>query len=327
MVGWHLLALLGVEVLLYGGIACYAHRAWEWSAASALALAVAIYLCVRIVLVAAEFILARWQGEPIPEAMAKPPWALAWMYVRELAGWIVVFSIVLPFVPARRSVIDSTPLPARAPGMLPIVLVHGLACNRGNWFWFRHQLARRGFVSYALDYTPWFASIDTYVPQLGAAIEEVCSATGAQRVIVVAHSMGGLVTRDYLERFGHDRVAHVITLGTPHQGTWMTRFGFTPNVRNMATDSAWLAALRDREGRRSHDPYRAFTCLFTYHDNLVTPQHNAVLPGARQIALSGIGHLSLALSPRVLGHVVAEIARVSNAVRAVAGAGDSSSGA
>ena len=102
----------------------------------------------------------------------------------------------------------------------------------------------------------------------------------------------------------------------------------TPLVlRNMATDSAWLAALRDREGRRSHDPYRAFTCLFTYHDNLVTPQHNAVLPGARQIALSGIGHLSLALSPRVIGHVVAEIARMSNAVRAVAGAGDSSSGA
>jgi hypothetical protein len=320
MVGWHLLALLGVEVIAYGGIAYCAHRAWGWSVACALALGIAIYLCVRIVLVAAEFILARWQGEPIPDAMAKPPWAVAWMYLRELAGWIVMFSVVLPFVPARRSIIDSTPLTNGNPGTLPIVLVHGLACNRGNWFWFRRQLARRGLVSFALDYTPWFASIDTYVPQLGAAIEEVCFATGAERVIVVAHSMGGLVTRDYLERFGGDRVAHVITLGTPHQGTWMTRFGFTPNVRNMAMGSEWLAGLQARESLRSRDPYRAFTCVFTYHDNLVTPQHNAVLLGARQIALSGIGHVSLVLSPCVLGHVLEEIARVSGAGRDIPGA-------
>ena len=49
----------------------------------------------------------------------------------------------------------------------------------------------------------------------------------------------------------------------------------------------------------------AFTCLFTYHDNLVTPQTNAVLPGSRPVALSGIGHLSLLLSRDVVGHVTA----------------------
>lgn len=316
MVGWHLLALLGVEIVAYGAVGYYAHLAWGYSPKGAVALALAIYLCIRVVLVAAEFILARWQGEPIPDSMEKPAWALAGMYLRELAGWILMFSIVLPFVPARRSIVGSKAIvraTTDAPRMLPIVLVHGLACNRGNWFWFRHQLARHGHAAFALDYTPWFASIDDYVPQLSAAIDEVCSATGADKAIVVAHSMGGLVTRAYLDRFGHDRVAHVITLGTPHQGTWMTRFGFTPNVRNMATDSEWLARLRDREGRRSSDPYRAFTCVFTYHDNLVTPQHNAVLPGARQIPLSGIGHLSLALSPRVLDRVLEEIARVADA--------------
>jgi len=317
MVGWHLLALLGAEIIAYGGIGYYAHLAWGYSPKGAVALALAIYLCIRVVLVAAEFILARWQGEPIPDSMERPAWALAVMYLRELAGWILMFSIVLPFVPARRSIVGSRAIvgpTTDAARMPPIVLVHGLACNRGNWFWFRHQLARHGHAAFALDYTPWFASIDAYVPQLGAAIDEVCSATGADKVLVVAHSMGGLVTRAYLDRFGHDRVAHVITLGTPHQGTWMTRFGFTPNVRNMATDSEWLARLRDREGRRSSDPYRAFTCVFTYHDNLVTPQHNAVLPGARQIPLTGIGHLSLALSPRVLDYVLEEVARLGDAL-------------
>ena len=115
--------------------------------------------------------------------------------------------------------------------------------------------------------------------------------------------MGGLVTRAYLARYGSARVRHVITLGTPHQGTWMTRFGFTPNVRNMAPDSGWLQALRQREAEGPADPYAMFTCLYTYHDNLVTPQHNATLPGAAKIPVSGIGHLSLALSAGIFRDV------------------------
>ena len=314
MVGWHLLALLGIEMVAYGGIGYFAHRAWGYTTAGGIVLALSIYLCVRILLVAAEFVLARWQGEPIPDAMRQPAWVLAVMYLRELAGWIVMFSIVLPFMPARRSVVGShalAPRGADAAQTLPILLVHGLACNRGNWFWFRQRLTHRGLLAFTMDYTPWFATIDAYVPQLAAAIEEICSATGRNKVIVIAHSMGGLVTRAYLDRFSAEKVAYTITLGTPHQGTWMTRFGFTPNVRNMAVDSAWLSSLREREFRRTQCPYGAFTCVFTYHDNLVTPQHNATLPGAKQIPVAGIGHLSLALSPRVLEHVVAEIERAS----------------
>lgn len=238
------------------------------------------------------------------------------MYLRELAGWIVMFSIVMPFVPARRSIIDRSQrrrLVRASSGALPIVLVHGLACNRGNWLWFRRRLERRGLQTFAMDYTPWFSTIDLYAPQLAAAIDEVRAATGAEQVIVLGHSMGGLVTRAYLDRFGSAKVAHVITLGTPHRGTWMTRFGFTPNVRNMATDSAWLRALGEREAQRSLDPYADFTCVFTYHDNLVAPQHNATLPGAKHIPLSGIGHLSLAISPLVVDRIIEVVAGVSAA--------------
>ena len=124
--------------------------------------------------------------------------------------------------------------------------------------------------------------------------------------------MGGLVCRAYVDRFGANKVAHVITLGTPHQGTWMTKLGISPNVRDMAESSPWLAGLREREAARSAHPYVNFCCIFTYHDNLVTPQTNAVLPGAEMIALSGIGHLSLALSGRVLDNVLNVLARLRN---------------
>ena len=70
---------------------------------------------------------------------------------------------------------------------------------------------------------------------LGKMIQEVLSYTGAEKVILVGHSMGGLAIREYLQRFdtssnshphwvdplsvdGH-KVARVATYGTPHLGS------------------------------------------------------------------------------------------------------------
>jgi pimeloyl-ACP methyl ester carboxylesterase len=304
MLGWHLLVLLGIEVVAYGGVGWWLSTVRGWAAPAAALLAVSIYIAVRVVLIAAEFLLARRHGDVIPESLCVPPARLVAMYVREVGLWALMFSVVLPFVPARRSVVDRRMGSAPATATPPILLVHGLACNRANWVWFRPGLARAGISVYAMDYTPWFSSIDGYAPQLAAAIDEVLAATGSNKVFIVAHSMGGLVARAYLDQFGDAKVAHIVTLGTPHRGTWMTRFGFTPNVRDMALGSAWLTALEKREAARSPDPYAKFTCVFTYHDNLVTPQHTATLPGSAQFALSGIGHVSLAFSRIVLDRVI-----------------------
>jgi pimeloyl-ACP methyl ester carboxylesterase len=301
VVGWHLLLLLVVEVAVYGAIGRHAHVSWGWSTGAALALAAGIYLSVRILLVGLEFVLARWKGSPVPDALSVSPARAIAMYLRELAGWLLMFSLILPFVPARRSVVDRT---RRIDSQgLPVLLVHGLACNRGNWWWFRRQIERRGYRAFTVDCTPWYARIDNYSPQLGRAIDEVLAATGARQLVIVGHSMGGLIARAYLDRYGADKVAHVITLGTPHRGTWMTRFGYAPNIRDMAEASTWLTELGARESQRSIRPYDKFSCIFTYHDNLVTPQTNATLPGAAQFAISGIGHLSLALSAQVVERV------------------------
>ena len=76
----------------------------------------------------------------------------------------------------------------------------------------------------------------------------------------------------------------------------------------MRVGGEWLTSLGGLEGKRSATPYEKFTCIFTYHDNLVAPQLNAVLPGSKAIALSGIGHLSLVLSPAVVRHVTEALA-------------------
>jgi triacylglycerol esterase/lipase EstA (alpha/beta hydrolase family) len=124
--------------------------------------------------------------------------------------------------------------------------------------------------------------------------------------------MGGLVARAYLRDHGAARIARVITLGTPHRGTGLARFGAGDNSRQMQWTgsaiegrcSAWLAELERRE-----DPaLRAlFVSIYSHHDNIVSPQLSSSLPGAVNIEFNGIGHVALGLHPRVQREVIAAI--------------------
>ena len=313
MVGWHLLLLLVVEVVAYGAVGRYMHVARGWSIGAAVALAVGIYVAVRMVLVGAEFIIARIKGSPIPPALRVSIPGLAVMYIRELLGWLLMFALVMPWLRARRSVLEgdvdgdgerATPSPSSYP---PILLVHGLACNRGNWFWFKRQLRDRGYRVYTMDCTPPVSRISHYGTQVHDAVEEILGATGAAQLVLIGHSQGGLSIRAYLHLYGDAKVAKVITLGTPHLGTFLAHLAIGQNTVDMRLKSAWLAELAGHETAVPETAYRKFSCIFTYHDNLVAPQLNAVLPGSKAIALSGIGHLSLALSPVVVEHVLREL--------------------
>jgi triacylglycerol lipase len=50
-------------------------------------------------------------------------------------------------------------------------------------------------------------------------------------LFVVAHSAGGLVARYFLQKLGgHRYSAGLITLGTPHRGTWIAALGFVTHL-------------------------------------------------------------------------------------------------
>lgn len=88
----------------------------------------------------------------------------------------------------------------------------------------------------ALDYE----NINTPVTQTAQALAERIAAVGlaqGQRVDVVAHSMGGLVSRWWIEREGGSAaVRRLMTFGTPHAGSpW-------PRVQDVATAGLALAA-------------------------------------------------------------------------------------
>ncbi|MBI3524204.1 MAG: alpha/beta fold hydrolase [Betaproteobacteria bacterium] len=181
-------------------------------------------------------------------------------------------------------------------GQVPLLLIHGYQCNRGFWWWLKPRLAAHGSSVATLTLEPLYGGIDGYTGQVARRVEALCRESGAAQVILVGHSMGGLVCRAYLRRYGEQRVARLITLGTPHHGSLLARFALGRNAREMEPDSAWLKALAETESPLPV-PCIAF---YSPHDNYVMPQASAMLAGAENRPLPGLGHLAMSISPVVL---------------------------
>lgn len=72
--------------------------------------------------------------------------------------------------------------------------------------------------AYAFPYD-WRKSPELTLGALDAEVDDVLSKTGAKRVVLMAHSMGGLVTQAYIANPAYaEKVVRAITLGTPYWG-------------------------------------------------------------------------------------------------------------
>jgi pimeloyl-ACP methyl ester carboxylesterase len=184
------------------------------------------------------------------------------------------------------------------------VLVHGYLCNHRIWDDMADALRARGHTVFAVNLEPVFCSIDRYAPIVEAAVQALLAHTGGTKVALVGHSMGGLAIRAWMRSHGTERIERVITLGTPHAGTKITRGTPTPNGKQMLWRSAWLKELEAVET----EAIRALMRIaLTPQDNIVFHQREQVLPGVAPEVFNGIGHVQMCLAPAVIQWVVKEL--------------------
>lgn len=176
------------------------------------------------------------------------------------------------------------------------VLVHGFVCNRGFWNPWLRQLRSSGRVFVAVNLEPPFGSIDRYVEIIEDAIARVSAATGMPPLLV-CHSMGGLAARAWLRDSDAARVYRIVTIATPHRGTWLARFGRTVNGREMRMGGQWLQQI---EAERASTRQVPFTCWHSNCDNIVFPTSVATLPGADNRLLPGRGHVEMAFDDQLM---------------------------
>jgi triacylglycerol esterase/lipase EstA (alpha/beta hydrolase family) len=273
------------ELLIYLALGWLLVTRHGWSAGQAAALAVALFLVLRALLVCATFALSwHWRsprapGERIGFAAACRVW------LREWWAMVLLFGLVQPFA---HGFAPANDLPR---GRLPVLLLHGYLCNRGFWFRFQRRLLDLGYGACSIDLGPALASIDRHAERIERQVEAMLAASGAQRVAIVAHSMGGLAARAWIVQGGGARLARLITIGTPHQGSDIARLGPGECARQMRPGSPWLHRLAQDWARA--DRRDEVLSIYSLHDNFVAPQANQHLPGAHNLPIAGLGHLSM----------------------------------
>ena len=111
-----------------------------------------------------------------------------------------------------------------------VVLVHGLVRSFSRMLMARQCLAKAGFENvFIFDYASTEVDIPTAAESLHRAIQ---SLEGIEKIHLVAHSMGGIVVRQYLAKHPEPRMGRLVMLGTPNQGAELSdRFGNNPLFR------------------------------------------------------------------------------------------------
>lgn len=244
---------------------------------------------LHAIVLAAEFVWM-WRVNAAVQGLA-PAWrSVIGAWRAEWADALQVFGLWQPFLSRHPPDL----LPADAAGRRGVILVHGFVCNRGLWRHWIAGLRQRRVPTIAVNLEPVFGGIDDYTPIVEAAVRRMEAATGLAPVLV-GHSMGGLVLRRWWHGCADvDRAHHLITLGSPHHGTWLARLASAPNTHQMRRGNLWLS---DLDAGEPPPRRQRTTCFYSDCDNIVFPADSATLVGADNRLLRGVGHISLARRP------------------------------
>jgi pimeloyl-ACP methyl ester carboxylesterase len=269
-------------------------------------------------MLATELLVMQWINrlDPVPRATLTEL-LMAWLSECWIAT--VVFGWRQPFRP--NAAPDSL-VGARLKGQRGVVFIHGLVCNRGFWTPWLERLQGSGHAYVAVNLEPVFGSIATYVQTIDAAVKAMTQASGMPPVLV-CHSMGGLAARAWLARqagTGHDAPVHrIVTIGSPHRGTWLARFGQSVNAAQMRVGSPWLAELDDafdsKPKSATGEAGPLWLCWYSNCDHIVFPASSATLPDADNRLVRGAAHVQLAFVREVMDETLAllQLGSASNA--------------
>jgi pimeloyl-ACP methyl ester carboxylesterase len=286
-----------VQLLAAAAIAWALHKTKAFGWPGAISIGVAAGFIVHAAIILTEFVLARIAATKTPLLHRVGVLGAIGCYALELWASIRTFSFAQPWLANRRMAGQRI---AYSTGV-PVLFLHGYFCNRALWRSMAKVLAARGHASSAINLEPVYGSIDDYATSINHAVRRLQARTGAPRIALVCHSMGGLAARAYLRANGDSAIAKVITLGTPHQGTFLARFGHGKNALQMRQMSSWLEDLAASESQQRRG---LFTIMLSHQDNIVSPQAVQVLEGAQTVEFSGMGHVAMVYDARVQAAVL-----------------------
>jgi triacylglycerol lipase len=185
----------------------------------------------------------------------------------------------------------------------PIVLTPGFMDDARKLSWLASSMRLNGLQPVLISPQPTDGSlgIDELARLLAQEIEQQLGPD--QLFDFFGFSMGGLIGRYYLQRLGGaTRVRRLVTLATPHRGTWTARFmAARPALLQMYPASDFITDLnQDAAMLAQHD----FMAFWTPFDLSVTPAYYGFLPTLPATRIFSPFHATLLRDPVVLHAVI-----------------------
>lgn len=191
--------------------------------------------------------------------------------------------------------------PPPVPPVPRLVLVHGIMENGKSLKYMRRRLEKRGFDCYVPKMVPCDGrgGLENLAVHLK---EDIDTRFGTRAPIkIVAFSMGGLVSRYYLQNLGGAaRCKELITISSPHHGTEAAWIYPSKGAVQMRPGSRFLADLQATEGNLGEMPVTSYR---TPMDFVILPPTSSIWGRAENIEYPVILHPLMITSNRIIDDI------------------------
>jgi triacylglycerol lipase len=188
---------------------------------------------------------------------------------------------------------------ATAQAHLPILFVHGWKGSSSNWTTMIERFEKDGWTKAELNnwtYNTAQSNVTTAKEEV-TKVNEILSKTGAAKVNLVTHSMGGLSTRYYIKNLGGEsKVEDWVSLGGPNHGTEAANLCFETSCTEMRIGSKFLTELNAGDETPGAVHYGTW---WSSCDEFIKPVESVILTGATNTKTECISHLALLTNEKV----------------------------
>jgi triacylglycerol lipase len=187
----------------------------------------------------------------------------------------------------------------------PVLLVHGIWDTGTIFSSMRSYLRKQGHAVFDLNMTP--NNGDKGLEHLAQQISDYVDQNFApdRPLDIVGFSMGGIVSRYYLQRLGGiNRVQRFITLSSPHKGTWVAYGSLRPGCMQMRPNSTFLQDLNQDVAMLE---LLNFTSIWTPLDAMIVPTSSSLMPVGKDVRVWVPFHALMVSDPRSLQSVSAAL--------------------
>jgi pimeloyl-ACP methyl ester carboxylesterase len=162
----------------------------------------------------------------------------------------------------------------------PVLVLPGYVENAGTMWWLGRRLERDGFNVTLIEFPSTTCAIEQNVAYLAAVIEQIRVDNGGVHVAVVAHSMGGVITRTLMLSREDHGVHTLVAIGSPFRGTHLARLGARLRIGHCVGQLVPGSDFLSRFPASQPCPVPTLS-LIAPQENIVTPVYSAVIAGAQ----------------------------------------------